>query len=838
MKRALGSFLLTFIVCSSFAQLKSPDQFLGYPIGSRYTPHFNIVNYFREAAAAMPSMMKLEQYGRTNEGRPLMLAYIATQENLSRLEEIRKQNLANAGQGTATGGSMPAIVWLSYNVHGNETSSSEAAMLTLFELLNPSNLRTKDWLKNLVVIIDPCINPDGRDRYVNWYNSVVGKVANPNPYTREHLEPWPGGRSNHYYFDLNRDWAWQTQLETRQRMLKYNSWLPHVHVDFHEQSYNEPYYFAPAAEPYHEVITGWQRKFQEIIGKNNAKYFDQNGWLYFTKERFDLFYPSYGDTYPIYKGAIGMTFEQGGGSRSGSAVIIDDGDTLTLHDRMLHHFTTGMSTIEVSAVNASRLVDEYKAYYQKAVSAPGGEFRAYVLKAGEGNQLQKVTELLDRNNISWSYSPARALSGISYRSGKTENFRASEKDVVINANQPNSNLLRVLFERQSKISDSVTYDITAWSVPYVFGVEAFGLNAYVPGLARDSSVRTSAVADLPAAYGYAIGWNGSNGPKFLAAVLNKGITVRFATESFTADGKLFEKGTLVITRAANGRAADSLNVIIARAAAKTGIEVTPVMSGFVEKGNDFGSHNFHVLRAPRIGLLAGDQVSSLGMGEIWNYFDNELEYPLQIIYPNNLDARLLANVDVLIMPDGNYQLFNDKAGSDNLKSWITAGGKLVALENAVGQLAKGDFGFRAKLDDEKPEDPKKDSEYKDLRTYGDRERQSMSDITPGAIYNVELDNTHPLAYGYGKSYYSLRQDVTLYEFMKDGGWNVGIIRKNALVSGFAGVKARQQLKDGMIYGVRELGRGSIVLLGDDPLFRNFWENGKLLFCNAVFLVGQ
>ncbi|RYY08519.1 MAG: zinc carboxypeptidase, partial [Chitinophagaceae bacterium] len=266
---------------NSFGQLQSPEQFLGYKLGSRYTPHFNVVNYFKHVVANMPAQMKLEQYGLTNERRPLMLAYVASPENFTKLESIRVNNLRLAGLAEdkqAGDENAPAIIWLSYNVHGNETSSSESAMMMIYELANPANTKTKEWLKNVVVIIDPCINPDGRDRYVNWFNSVVGKVPNPRLQSREHMEPWPGGRSNHYNFDLNRDWAWQVQVESQQRLVKYNQWLPQIHVDYHEQSVNSPYYFAPGAEPYHEVITNWQREFQATIGKNNAKYFDQNGW--------------------------------------------------------------------------------------------------------------------------------------------------------------------------------------------------------------------------------------------------------------------------------------------------------------------------------------------------------------------------------------------------------------------------------------------------------------------------------------------------------------------------------------------------------------------------------
>ncbi|HRP33048.1 MAG TPA: M14 family zinc carboxypeptidase, partial [Agriterribacter sp.] len=288
------------------AQIQSPEVFLGYPLGTKFTPHHKIVEYFKQVAAAAPEMVKIQSYGTSIEGRPLMVAFISSAEHIKNLEAIRRNNLqlAHMVAGTPVSpATTPVTVWLSYNVHGNEASSSEAAMLTLFELVNPANTQTKEWLKHAVVVMDPCINPDGRDRYVNWYNSIVGLHFNPQLSAREHREPWPGGRTNHYNFDLNRDWAWQTQPETQQRLKLYQQWYPQIHVDYHEQGINAPYYFAPAAQPYHETITEWQRNFQVTIGKNNAKYFDVNNWLYFTKEIFDLYYPSYGDTYPIYNGA-------------------------------------------------------------------------------------------------------------------------------------------------------------------------------------------------------------------------------------------------------------------------------------------------------------------------------------------------------------------------------------------------------------------------------------------------------------------------------------------------------------------------------------------------------
>ena len=849
MKHVPAGVALLLISSLALAQVKSPEQFLGYKLGSRFTPHYNIVNYCKHVAEAVPGMVKLEQYGTTNEGRPLLLLYVALPENLSRLEAIRQNNLRLAGMITdkvPPDEKGPAIIWLSYNVHGNETSSSEAAMLTLYELVNPSNTKTKEWLQHTVIIIDPCINPDGRDRYVNWFNSVVGKQANPQPFTREHSEPWPGGRPNHYYFDLNRDWAWQTQIETQQRLAKYNQWLPQVHVDYHEQSYNSPYYFAPAAEPYHEVISNWQREFQTTIGKNNAKYFDQNGWLFFTKERFDLFYPSYGDTYPLYKGAIGMTYEQGGHGRSGTTVINRDGDTLTLWDRLYHHFTTGMSTIEVASQNAGHLLQEFKKYYDKARTSPPGEFKAYVIKADEGNKMGRLKQLLTRNCIDWYIAPSATYTGVNYFTGKTGPVKTDDQDIVINANQPNANLLKVLFERNSRLSDSVTYDITAWSVPFAYGLTTYGLNAYVTGLLKNETAieNTSPVHALntdSSSVAWLVRWNGLNSVRFLSAIMQRKVKVRFAERPFRAGNKEFEKGTLIITRTSNLSPGNSLAGIITAAAQKAGVDYTTVSSTFVDKGFDFGSEKVHGMQAPKIGLLAGDGVSSLSMGEVWHFFDVEIGYPVNVIWSDDLTRNMLRELDVLILPDGNYRFLADKTMNEALKDWVSGGGRLIALEGAVAQLGAADWGIKAKkTDDEKSDksaDDKKD-DYSMLRRYENRERDFIPAFIPGAIYKVEIDNSHPLAFGYGDAYYTLKQDNTIYEFFKEGGWNVGVLKKDNQVEGFVGSKLKDKLKDGLLFGVQDIGRGEVVYLADDPLFRSFWENGKLLFSNAVFMVGQ
>ena len=835
MLRAITSILLVALFISVNAQPKSPEQFLGYRIGTHFTPHWKVVNYFQQVAASVPAMVKLQQYGETNEGRPLMVVFISTAENIQNLENIRKNNLRLANESLdkmAAIENTPAIVWLSYNVHGNEASSTEAAMMTLYALVDPSNTKTKEWLKNTIVVIDPCVNPDGRDRYVNWFNSIVGAEYNLSIDAREHAEPWPGGRSNHYNFDLNRDWAWQTQVETQQRIKLYNEWLPQVHVDYHEQGINNPYYFAPAAQPYHEVITPWQRDFQVTIGKNHAKYFDENGWLFFTKEEFDLYYPSYGDTYPIYNGAIGMTYEQAGHSQGGLGVIKNDGDTLTLVDRVMHHYTTSLSTIEISSQNAARLIREFHKFFNDAVTTGVGDYKSYVIKNTPGNEerVKALLQLLDRNNIVYSTAKASAANGYNYNSRRNENFFIDANDILISSLQPKSTLVKVLFEPNSKLVDSVTYDITAWSLPYVNGLNVYATKQSIPSAGAWTMPEKNA-DNATSNYGYALQWKGMLTAKTVAQLLKNGIKLRYVEEPFELNGNKFDRGSILILKTSNNSMAWD---VVRKICNENNTALYPISTGFVDKGFDFGSSKVHFIKAPRVALVTGQGVGSNSAGEIWFLFEQQLNYPVTLINLNNLSRANWDGFDVLIMPDGNYSFLAEKNSAEEFHNWINKGGKVIALESAVSQLSKLDWAIKIK----KPEEvDKKDSVYAALRKYEDRDRDPVASITAGSIYKVELDNTHPLAFGYPRYYYTLKQDDNIYDFMKDG-WNIGIIRKDEPVAGFVGYKLRPRLKDGLLFGVQNVGNGTITYLADDVLFRNFWENGKLMFCNAVFLVGQ
>jgi hypothetical protein len=839
---------LFYLLCIGFVanaqqKLLSPKEFLGYELGERFTLHHRVMDYYKHVADVMPNV-DLVQYGETYEYRPLVYAIVTSPENFKKLEQIRLDNLRRTGlaEGTASA-DKTAIIWLSYNVHGNEANSLEASMLTLYELANTSNDKTQAWLKNTIVILDPCINPDGRDRYANFYNQYGNRPANPNGDAKEHREPWPGGRANHYMFDLNRDWAWQTQIESRQRIKAYHQWMPHVHVDFHEQSYNNPYFFAPAAEPFHEVISPWQREFQLMIGKNNAKYFDEQGWLYFTKEVFDLYYPSYGDTYPTYSGAIGMTYEQAGGGFGGLSITTETGDPLTLKDRLTHHYTSGLSTVEITSQNANRVVSEFEKYFQENITAPTSLYKTYVIKAdNNADKLSKLTSWFDTHAIRYGHTNGgRTLKGFDYQTQSQNNFTLTTGDIIVSAFQPKSRFLTTLLEPQSKLSDSLTYDITAWNLMYAYDLKAYALTER---LAIDRAYMPKPINNIPVTgnpYTYIFRYESLKDVELLAALMQKGVKVRSAERSFSFGGQSFEPGTLLITRRHN-EGVNDLDVIVQNAAKQFERKIFTSPSGFMDKGKDLGSGDVNYLKAPKIAVLFGEQTSSLSAGEIWYFFEQQLHYPITQIgtdYLKNID---LKKYDVFIVPEGNYRLF-DESTTDLISSWVSGGGRLILIASALNSFSEKK-GFALKPyanEDEKTEAEKKDKELKEkdlLVRYEEVERKQLSESIFGAIYKVTLDKSHPLAFGLKDPYYTLKTNELRFGFM-EGAWNVGVIKGKAKpIQGFAGYKANQKLDNSLVFGVENKGQGEVIYLVDNPLFRSFWENGKMIFANAVFMVGQ
>ena len=810
----IGSFTL-----SKAQSIQSPSDFLGYDIGTQFSRHHQVIDYFKSVANAVPNQVKLEEYGKTNERRGLYLAFVTSEANMQNLETIRENNLKNTG--LLAGEPSPtdiAIVWLSYNVHGNEASSTEASMLTLYKLLTEQ----KDLLKNTVVIIDPSVNPDGRDRYVNWYNETKSQPYDIDRQASEHNEPWPGGRPNHYLFDLNRDWVWATQVETQQRLQVYNKWMPHVHVDFHEQGMNEPYYFAPAAEPFHEIITDWQRDFQTQIGKNHAKYFDAEGWLFFTRERFDLLYPSYGDTYPTFMGAMGMTYEQGGHGMAGLGILNDEGHILTLVERLTHHTTTGISTVEIASKNAKQLNTEFGKFFNNS----NLKYKSYVLK-GNVDKLKRLKELLNKHDIAFENPSVSKVSGFNYATKQQGNFNVDGNALVVHTNQPKGKMVNVLFEPNTKLSDSLTYDITAWSLPYVYGLDAIASTIKVPSATLMERIALQTLND---AYGYVSKWNSMDDAQFLAELLKNDFRVRFTEKPFSSNNKKFERGSLIITKGDNKHIEKMVSKLNSIAQEHAQI-LTEINTGFSQTTPDIGSPDIKLVNKQNVAILSGDGTNSLSYGEIWHFFEQQLHYPLTSINTNDFSKTNLDKYNVLILPNGYYGKVLTENNMKTLKDWVSSGGKVIAIDGALRSFA-GKDGFSLKTKDSE------DTEKKDnLIPYADREREFSNHLITGAIFKAKVDKTHPMAFGYNDHYFTLKMGSTAYGLL-ESGYNVAYLNESKVYSGFAGKNALKQLDKTLVFGEERMGSGSIIYMVDNTLFRSFWENGKLFLVNAVFMVNN
>jgi hypothetical protein len=811
-------------------RLQSPAAFLGEELGARFTPHHRVVDYVRHVAARSPRAT-VRQYGTSVEGRPLLLTALTTPDNHDRLDAIRRANLQRAGRRPGAPQTDVAVVWLSYNVHGDEPVSTEAALKTLYALADTSRARPQAWLENTVVLLEPCLNPDGRARYTQWFRRTVGARANPDPSAREHHPPWASGRTNHYYFDLNRDWAWGTQRETRERLDAYHRWMPNVHVDYHEMGVDDPYYFAPGAEPFHERLTEWQRDFQFTIGRHNAQAFDRNGWLYFTQEVFDLFYPGYGDTWPLFNGAIGMTYEQGGGARAGRAIETAAGDTLTLAERIAHHHATALSTVEVTAEHHEQVLREFAAYHRSARQDPPGAYRTYVVhRAGQGDRLDALTDLLDRQRIRYGYATERAAArGRSYRSGTTEPVTIEPGDLIVDAAQPKGRLVTVLFEPETTIVDSLTYDITAWGLPYAYGVEAHALPTAVDvDTAGTPPEAGPAVAAAERPYAYATPWRSRADARLAGALLQAGVQLRTVTEALRVDGRTYAPGTLLLTRADNA-SLDTFDATVQRLARAHDQPLYGLPTGLTADGPDLGSSTVQLLDRPRVAVLAGAPLAAARVGEVWHFFDQQIDYPATLLPAADFAPAMLDDVDVLVLPDGDYGDWLTKARARQLTRWTRRGGRLVVLGDAIDALApRPAYTLTPKAADT-TRDPAP-------AAYGTAPRERLPHATPGSIHRVALDSSHPLTYGIEAPYFTLKRNDDAYGIGTDG-WAAGTLETGPAVSGFMGQTAEQSVDGTVLFGTQALGDGHVVYLVDNPLFRGFWYSGHVLFSNAVFMVG-
>ncbi|WP_333695049.1 M14 family zinc carboxypeptidase [Flavobacterium sp.] len=826
--------LLFVIICNSvFSQVQSPAEFLPN-YGKQVTFYHQVEAYFKHLTE-QSQWIKHQTYGQTTQERNLNAYFISTPENLKNLEVIRKNHLHEIGlyPNKSLDYKDVNVIWLSFNVHGNEIGAIESSLAIAFELINPKNSNTQKWLEDTVVILDPCLNPDGFSRYANWLRDISGKKTHPGLTDREHMEPWPGGRQNHYVYDLNRDWAWQTQLESQLRMNLYHEWMPMVHVDVHEMGFNEPYFFPPAAEPFHEQITPFQRDFHKKIGELTSKKFDKEGWMYYSGERFDLFYPSYGDTYPSFNGAIGMTYEQGG-IGAGRAVNLKNGTVLTIQDRIDHHKMAVMAAVELSFVLKENLRKEFRNYFRDSRKKPKGKYQTYIVKNNAKNQ--ELLKLLNRNRIETFFADeTRKLTGYHYQSNKEKTFTVEPNDIIVSVNQPRAVLTQVLFEPHHKLSDSLSYDITAWALPMAYGVDSYALKT--PLSIKTKTQINSYTTPLPSAvYAFYIPWNNRSSARVLSQLHQNKIKVRYAKKEVLFGNQKIERGGLIVTKGDNTGIQNFENTVSKLISEKS--DFVGLESGFAENGGDLGGENYPLLSAPKVLVLGGAGVSNIDFGQVWFFMDQVVEYPLSIVEMAHFNRINWSDYTTLILPDGWYN-FSDNQ-KKQIDEFIDKGGKVIAIDGALSVFEDREgYSLTAYATEEEKSNAQKSNEEEQLKSryldFEGYERRSISSFIPGAIIENRLDRTHPLAFGLGENYFSLKTSDRSYKVLKNVQ-NVVYIPQNYISSGFIGHKLKKNIEETVSFAVEYKRNGKIIYMIDNPLFRGFWENGNLLFSNALFLV--
>ncbi len=831
---------------------------LGHDFGEQISSPEQIRLYLTALTAAAPDRTRLVEYARTWEGRPLHLLAIAAPERIARLDQVKAdlkrladpRGVSDADQ-TRLVAQLPAVTWLMHGVHGNEISSSDAALAQAYHLLAARGDQMVDTiLRESIVLIDPLQNPDGRARFL--YQNQLGRAATPDAdrFSAEHDEPWPGGRSNHYLFDMNRDWFAQTQPETRGRLNVALDYYPHVVVDLHEMGGDSSYYFAPPADPLNPFITPDQVRWLEVFGRANAARFDARGFPYFIREVYDSFYPGYGESWPIFNGAIGMTYEQA--SARGLVFRRQDDTVLTYRQGVVQHFNAAVTTAYTAAVNRERLLRDFVAYRRSAISeGEKAASREYVLLPGSD---PAMAARLARN---------LAAQGIEVRKA-TEAFSVGTRKVpagayLVSAAQPSGRLARNLLDahvpqpedfvkeqdrrRRNRQADQI-YDVTGWSLPALFDVEVVtSAQALSPASAAVSATDEPRAAPLPPArVAYLLPW-GSQTPGAVYALLGGGVRVHHASRPLTIGETTYPVGTAIVRVAELG---DGHRELLAEVISRHAIQAVPLDSGWVDKGVSLGSGDVHALKTPRVVLAWDTPTSSLSAGWTRYVLEQRFGFAVSAVRVATLGRLDLDKVDVLVLPQGSYGSALDEDAVRRLREWMRGGGTLVT----IGEASRWAAGEKVNLletrpelrggkpdveeKDKKPADPPQPFDY-DKAIQPERERPVN---TPGAIVRVRLDLEHWLASGTDGEIQAIVEGQRVFTPLKlDKGVNVGRYesRERLVVGGLAWDEAQAQLAEKAFLMHQRVGQGHLIAFAEEPNYRAFTEATQLLFANAVLL---
>ena len=835
----------------------------GHDHGEAITPSREINDYFRALAEAEPERMQVRTYGETWQGRELIYGIISSPANMARLGDIQADLSTLASGQPLTGQTLeatPAVVWLSYGVHGDEITPSGSALFMAYHLLAAEDNELVDAiLDNTIVIIDPNQNPDGRDRFVHSFISALGLEPLADRHTAEHDQPWPRGRFNHYLFDLNRDWFALTQPETRGKVAAILEWNPVVYVDSHEMGGDSTYYFPPPARPFNPNITDSQRSKQIQLGQNMARYFDRFGAPYFTREIFDAFYPGYGDMWPTLNGAIAMTFEQG--SPRGLVFERRDGTTLTYAEGVRNNVLSSLATLETVAQNKRTYLSDYGEYRRSAIQEAQRSGDRYVVMDLASARYE--AEALARRLAAQGVSVQRAPAG-SRHCGKTY----ADGALIVDLAQPQGRLIRTLLSPSTPLAEDFLaeqenrrdrglnhelYDVTAWSIPLMDGVTAQQCSQVALG----GAVTVSADDAIPAimapggAYGQIAPWSDGGQARLVIAALKAGLKGKTTDKPFTQGGRTYPAGSVVFPAADNPV---YLNAQLSALAAEIGAEIVPMENSWVDEGPNFGSSSFAALKSPRIAMAWDEGINPTSAGNTRFVLERQLGLPVAPIRTSSLARADLSLYDVLIIPDTFGEFVNEMGGADSLKEFVREGGVLAAFGRGVSEIAGKDVGLLStrleyaavEQEPSKDEAPEADETSRapglifeteaDYKTYIQDHTASPEDV-PGVLARALANTDHWLASGYEEAAV-LVSGRNIYRPLNAGD-GVNVFRfagaDEMLLSGHLWKENRDQLAHKPFVMAERKGDGLVIGFTQNPTTRAYLNGLNLLLANAVVL---
>lgn len=834
---------------------------LRYDWGEEISNHQQIELYLNRLHDAAPGRTRMVEYGQSWEGRSLNYLVISSPENLERLDDIRQKNLQLSDPRSITPAdaqtlinSQPVVVWLAYCVHGNEATPSDAAMLTAYHLLADRRDATKELLKNCVVVIDPLQNPDGRDRFVSSFREARGRYLQADPFANEHAERWPGGRANHYWFDMNRDWFLQSQQEVRAKVAAYLEWQPQIYVDAHEMGRNSTFYFPPPAEPKNPFLLPEQEAWFGKLGRHHASWFDRFGLGYMTREVFDAFYPGYGSEWPTMQGGLGILWEQAGAR--GLEIERDDETILTYRDGVRNHYLSGLATLEFAANNRAELLQSF--YHTKLQSIElgrSGDVQHYFFSPDpDPHRTRGFCEMLQRNGIEVDVlASAVEVECEDLHDGTVRHRTMNPGTIHVAVAQPTARLIRSLCDRSVEMDprflrrqlernemglpDEI-YDVTAWSMPMAFGVRGWSTRENptiqtVPWASREGS---SDEESLPDVGDPAVAWliPGTDGAmQALSDWLQSGLRVHVNDEPFVLNGRTFDRGTLIVKVSENDQHAKEQ---VQRAARDHGIQPIPTDTAFVDRGAHFGGSHVRWVRSPKVLMVVNEPAAS-SCGHTWFLMDQVLKYPVTRVNGAQFGRADWDKYNVIVLPSGSYGESNGfgKKLAERLNQWIADGGTLVALGSAT-RWTSGDGHGLIKNTILKRKVDRVIKEGDTTRVDEGNEIETSPDRVPGAFFNCDVFDKHWVTFGFGKSlsvFYS--GNLVLSPTQKTDGRTLVSFQKRdrLLASGFCWPANLDLMAETPYVVYRRVGRGHVVSFVDDPNYRAMYPSLQRLFINAI-----